>query len=301
MRRFIGCLSMLAVATFSFCSYAQVYISYDYMPSSTLKDELGNQYGSGDMQVLSGSYNLPFSVKFNERKQVTAWSATIRGAYATLSNRGQARDLNPDNIINGSLNVSHIRPLSKKWSLIASIGGGIYAPTHEVSAKSILANGGIIFVYSLNKDMNIGVGAGVTNSYGVPMALPMFYFSWERSGKYEFKIDMSSGLKVSAATWFNKKIKVELAALEMDGMSAVTKIEGKSKIYSTVMLKSYLSPSFYINDKTSFYLGIGGNWIRGISISDRSLKGFINSFKDDNDDPTFGVSLRLTTGFRYSF
>ena len=301
MRRFFGCLIMLAFATFSFHSYGQGYISYDYIPTSTLKDELGNKYGSGDMQILSGSYNLPLSVKFNERKQITAWSATMRGAYAILSNQGQARDLNPDNIINGSLNISHIRPLSKKWSLIASIGGGIYAPTNEISTKSILANGGIIFVYRQNKNMNIGVGAGVTNSYGIPMVLPMLYLSWQRSGKYEFEIDMSSGLKVSAATWINKKIKIEFAALEIDGMSAVTKIEGKSKIYSTVMLKSYLSPSFHINEKTSFYLGIGGNWVRGISISDRSLKGFTDSFKDDNDDPAFGVTLRLTTGFRYSF
>lgn len=301
MKRIFGCVFMLAYATLSFHSYGQGYISYDYIPSSTLKDELGKRYGSGDMQIVSGSYNLPLSVKFNERKQLTAWAATVHAAYATLSNQGQARDLNPDNILNGSLNISHIRPLSRKWSFIASIGGGIYAPANEISAKSILANGGVIFIYKLNKNMDIGIGAGVTNSYGIPMVLPMLYLNWQKTSRYEFKIDMSSGLKVSASTWLSPRIKVEFAALEMDGMSAVTQIEGKSKIYSTVMLKSHISPSFYFNKKTSIYFAVGGNWVRGISISDRSLKGFVQSFKEDNDSPAFNVALRLGTGFRYRF
>ena len=36
-------------------------------------------------------------------------------------------ELNPDNILNASLNISHVRPLSDKWSIIASVGGGVYA------------------------------------------------------------------------------------------------------------------------------------------------------------------------------
>lgn len=301
MRIFFGVLLMLICTAFPVYTYGQGYISYDYVSASTLKDEFGNKHGSGNMQILSGGYNIPLSVKYNDREQLIAWTTNIYGAYATLSNQGQAKSLNPDNILNGSVNISHIRPISERWTFIASIGGGVYAPVNEISTKSILANGGIVFVYKLNKNMNIGIGAGLTNSYGVPMVLPMIYLSWQKRSKYEFKIDMSSGLKISAATWFNKRIKVEFAALEMDGISAVTQIEGKSKIYSTVMLKSYISPSFHVNEKMNFYVGIGGNWVRGISISDRSLKGFLDSFKEDNDSHEFGVALRLTTGFRYRF
>ena len=303
MKTVPGYLFIMILTTFTVRSYGQGSITYDYMSTSTLKDKFDNKYGSGNMQILSGMYNIPLSVKFNDRKQLIAWTATVYGAYATLSNQGQAKDLNPDNILNGSLNISHIRPLSKRWSFIASIGGGVYAPINEVSTKSILANGGIVFIYKLNKNMNLGVGAGLTNSYGVPMVLPMIYFSWQKLSKYEFKIDMASGMKISASTWFNKRIKVELTVLEVDGMSAVINREGESKIYSTVMLKSYISPSFHINKKMSFYLGVGGNWVRGISISDRNLKGFIDNFKEDKEDDNrdFGVALRLTTGFRYSF
>ena len=36
-------------------------------------------------------------------------------------------------------------------------------------------------------------------------------------------------------------------------------------------------------------------------MSDRSLKGFLDNFKDDKEDPYFGVTPRLTAGFRYGF
>ena len=47
------------------------------------------------------------------------------------------------------------------------------------------------------------------SSYGIPMILPMMYFSWRNAGRYELKVDMSSGMKVSVATWLNKKLKLE--------------------------------------------------------------------------------------------
>ena len=211
---------------------------------SSLKDDLGNEYGSGSLMMVSGRYNLPLSVRHDDKGRLVAWSATVNAAYGVFHNKGQARELNPDNLLNASLNISHIRPLSDKWSIIASVGGGVYASLDGVSMKTLLANGAIIFVYKLRKNLDLGIGAGLTNSYGIPMILPMMYFSWRNAGRYELKVDMSSGMKVSVATWLNKKLKLELTALDMDGMSAVMEVDGKSKIYSTVMLRSYISPSY---------------------------------------------------------
>ena len=293
-------LLVLWLAAWPFCCRGQGYISYDYLPESSLKDDLGNEYGSGSLMMVSGRYNLPLSVRHDDKGRLVAWSATVNAAYGVFHNKGQARELNPDNLLNASLNISHIRPLSDKWSIIASVGGGVYAPLDGVSMKTLLANGAIIFVYKLRKNLDLGIGAGLTNSYGIPMILPMMYFSWRNAGRYELKVDMSSGMKVSVATWLNKKLKLELTALDMDGMSAVMEVDGKSKIYSTVMLGSYISPSYQLSRKTAVYLGVGGNWIRGISMSDRSLKGFLNNFKNDEDEPCFRPTLRLTVGFRYT-
>lgn len=284
-------------------SYGQEYIQYDYIPTSILKDGLHNQYGSGNMQILSGGYNIPLSMKYNDEKQPIIWKANVRLAYSTLANQGQAQEFNPDNIFNGSLNLTHIRPISRKWSFVASVGGGIYAPTHEISTKSILANGRIVFIYKLNKNLSLGTGIGLTNSYGIPMVMPMIYLNWQKTGKYEFKIDVSSGLKMSSSVWLNRLVKLELVAFEADGMSAVMNIKGKSQIYSIVMLKSYMCPSFQLSKHMEFYMNLGGNWLRGIKMSERNLKGFLNAQKSDNEEENlrFDVVLQTSAGFRFKF
>lgn len=170
-------LLVLWLAAWPFCCRGQGYISYDYLPESSLKDDLGNEYGSGSLMMVSGRYNLPLSVRHDDKGRLVAWSATVNAAYGVFHNKGQARELNPDNLLNASLNISHIRPLSDKWSIIASVGSGVYAPLDGVSMKTLLANGAIIFVYKLRKNLDLGIGAGLTNSYGIPMILPMMYFS----------------------------------------------------------------------------------------------------------------------------
>lgn len=121
-------LLVLWLAAWPFCCRGQGYISYDYLPESSLKDDLGNEYGSGSLMMVSGRYNLPLSVRHDDKGRLVAWSATVNAAYGVFHNKGQARELNPDNLLNASLNISHIRPLSDKWSIIASVGSGVYAP-----------------------------------------------------------------------------------------------------------------------------------------------------------------------------
>lgn len=299
MKRFQAVLIVSICIGFPATLFGQGYVSSEYLSSSSLRDEAGNRFGSGGMWRFSGRYTLPLSVKRNDRGQLTAWSATLNYTYASLQNKGAATALNPDRILNTSLNVSHLRPISERWSLIASLGCGVYAAPNQIAWRSILANDAIFFVYKLREDLDIGVGAGLTNSFGVPMILPMGYLNWRSSGKYEIRVDMSSGLKVTAAKWLNQKFKLELTAIEMDGISSVMRIDGKSKIYSSTMMRSTLSPTFSISPKASVYLGIGGNWLRSIKISDRSFGGFLDSFREDGYD--FDASLRVTAGFKWSF
>jgi len=65
-------------------SYGQGYISSDYMPASTLKDDAGNKYGSGDLLILSGRYTLPFSVRHNEKGQQPS---IVPMAFSTTKDR----------------------------------------------------------------------------------------------------------------------------------------------------------------------------------------------------------------------
>lgn len=294
-------LLITLLASFRLSGFSQGNVNYDYLTSSSLKDKDGNKYGESNLQRISGRYTIPLSRTMNESKQPTGWSMTLAASYGMMDNRDGAQDWNPDRILNASLSVAHVRPLSERWSLIASLGGGVYASPDDVSWQSLLASGAFIFVYRVRDNFSVGVGGGVTNSYGIPIVMPMGYLSWRTNGQYEVLIDMSNALKVQVSTHFGKNVRMQLTAMEMDGMSAVMRVDGRQKLYSSVMISSGLNVSYRLFGKASVYVGVGGVWLRSADITDRSLKSFFKSFGDDNDELSFAPSLRLSVGLRYGF
>jgi len=209
-------------------------------------------------------------------------------------------DINPDRILNLNFSVTHIRPLSGKWYLIATLGGGIYAEPDAIVARSLLANGGAIFVYRLRKNLDVGIGVGLTNSFGVPIIMPMSFINWKSAGNFEINVNVSSGMEISASTRLKDRLKVKLVGIEMDGMSAVMDVEGKSMIYASTSMKSYLSPELKIGKLSTLYIDAGGTWTRSVNFTKRSFKGFIDNFKN-NRKLNFGTTGYLAVGFRYGF
>ena len=295
-----GILLFLALTIGLFVS-AQGYISCDNIFGSSLRDESGNRYGRGGMYMVSAGYNVALSAKMNERNQPTVWSASLYGTYAVLENDGAAKDMNPGSIVNAGVGLTHIRPISNKWSILASVGAGVYAPARELSCKSILGSGGVIFICRLNDNLSLGAGAGISNSFGIPMAMPMLYLNWRHGGRFDFHIDMSNTIKMSASTAIGRRLRLELTPLEVDGLTSVITVDGKSRIYSMMMLRSYLSPSFSFNDRLSVFAAVGANWVRGVDITERSLKAFFSSFKEEDDDPYFQSALRISAGVKFKF
>lgn len=280
---------------------SQGYLKSDYLFSSSLKNKEGDQFGSGDLLKISGRYTLPLSVKQNSSGQISAWSATLSSSYGIFNNKNVPLNISPDKILNLNLTVSHLRPLSEKWYLIASLGTGIYSAPDAITAKSLLVNGGAIFAYHLTDNLDLGIGGGLTNSFGVPIIMPMSYVKWELTGKYEIKAEATNSMQISASAQLNDKLKMRLVAIEMDGMSSVMEIDGKSMIYSSTIMKSYLSPELKTSKNMTLYLGAGGAWIRSAKLSRRTLKGFFNTFKSDHTNLNYNSTGYLTIGFRYGF
>ena len=264
-------------------------------------DKDDKKHGSGDLFQISGRYTLPLSVKRNEKGQVVAWSATINCVYSVLNNKDEALDINPKNILNCSFNISHRRPISDKWYLIASLGAGVYSSPNHVSFKSILANGAVIFAYKIRDNLDIGIGAGLTNSYGAPIIMPMTFLKWKTTGKYEIDVEVANRLKVSVTRILTDRFKLSLVPYDMDGISSVIKKDGESKIYGSTRLRSYLRPEFKIKEKSFIYLGIGADIYHSVKIADRSWKGFANSFKGNNEKWNFDRAFHVMAGFRYGF
>ena len=159
------------MASFSMMGFCQGFINYENVASTTLKDKDGNKYGTGDLQRISGRFSLPLYRSLNESNQPTAWGLTLSASYNKMNNEEEAQELNPDKVLNTTLTISHIRPLSERWSLMASLGAGIYAIPDEIRWQSILANGAVFFIYRLHGNLSIGLGGGLTNSYGAPHSL----------------------------------------------------------------------------------------------------------------------------------
>lgn len=295
------CLGVFLFLLSSLSGFGQGAFDYEYLTTSTCKDKGGGEHGSGGMMRLSGRYTLPLSHRMSDEQQMRVWNATLSASYNLLDNQGEAVTLNPDKVLNANLTVSHMRTLSERWSLMASLGCGVYAAPNDIRWRSLLANGSFIFAYRLFDNLSIGIGGGLTNLYGAPMILPMGYLKWKTNGAYELTVDVANAPKVKVAKQMGRIARMELTAIEMDGMSSVMLIDGKQKIYSCTILKSGLGASFRMGGKTAAYIGIGGVWLRSCCLTDRNLKSFFKSIGSNDNKYSFGPSLRCSVGLRYGF
>lgn len=110
-------------------SAQQFQVNADYHTRSNFahKGHDDPNTGAGDMTRFSLKYNQPLSLKFNELHQPTTWALTLHGSYAYLDDEGTARLFNPEKILNAGATITYLTPISEKWSIMASLGAGIYS------------------------------------------------------------------------------------------------------------------------------------------------------------------------------
>lgn len=279
----------------------QVQVNADYHTRSnfTSKDDGDVRIGDGDMMRYSLRYVQPLSLKLNERKQVKAWALSVNATYARLDDNGAAYRWNPNEIMNAGVMVSYLTPISQKWSIMASLGVGIYAQVDHIRWQSLLANGSCIFAYRATPYLSVGGGMGLTNAYGPPMVMPMFYLSWKRGDKYQLEVNMVNMITAKASTRFTNHFKLTWTILEMDNLTAVVFPKDKAQIYSSMMLKMYLTPEYYFAPKWSVFGNIGVNLVRTSRISDRRIGAMFSNL--GGSDYSFKPAGFFSLGLRYGF
>lgn len=240
-------------------------------------EKVGNSKGSA--MVYRGGINIPLSMKLNENNRPTIWSIAMGGAYVKLDNKNFTEPLVVDEIMNLGLSLNHLRPISNRWSMMISIGGGIYMPSTKFSQirfKNVLGSAGAIFIYHLKPNLELGGGIALNNSFGYPMAFPALYLNWTTEGKYAVKISMMQGLEVSAGYNINKNISLNIVA-EMNGQMALLEQDGKDKIFTHQYIITGFRPQIKIGKHISMPITAGISAIRPTEITDRTIK---NMFKD---------------------
>lgn len=245
----------------------------DYHMTEGDRDEkIGNSKGSAT--VYQGGINIPLSMSLNDNNRPKMWSISAGGAYAKLDNKNFTEPLVIDEIMNMGLSLDHLRPLNDKWSMMASIGGGIYMPStkfSEIRFKNILGNVGAIFIYHLKPNLELGGGIAMNNSFGYPMVFPAFYFNWTAEGKYAVKISMMDGLEMSAGYNVNKYLSLNIVA-EMNGQMALIEQDGKDKIFSHQYIVAGFRPEIKIGKQIFILITAGISAIRPAEITNRNIK-----------------------------
>lgn len=292
---------LIGVLCISTSVQAQVYFKTEYGTSSLFKDENNVETGgSEDYMKMQGGFSLPLQYKRCENGRIKMWAVSFDASYGLFGNNKIPTDLHPDEILNTSVSLSFLTPLSERWSLLAILGGGVYSKPSQISAKSILGNGGALFIYHVLSSLDVGIGVGLTNSYGTPMGLPMGYINWRIDGKYELKVNMLDNMEISGAVNLNNKIKLRLIGFELDGMSSVMNIDGKSKIFGTVSMKSGLQADFRLGKASTIQVTGGGNWYRDAVVVNRSIKDYFRWFGREYD-PSFKTAAYFSVGYNYGF
>ena len=310
------CLLTSLIIGLMYCAQinAQVYFKTEYISSSKYQDEDGNKNGGkGDMKTIQGGAKIPLSVKMNENNRPTAWAVAISGSYASMDNKNLSKDLYLREMLNAQVGLIHMRPLNEKWSMMALLGAGWYtSDLSKMSGRSILGQGGVLFIKHAKPNMDWGVGVALNNVLGYPMIFPSLYFDWRLEGKYQFKISMYNTFEASASMKVSDRFKLSLIG-EANGLTAVVERNGKTMLFVNQYGYAGLQPEFTIGKSLSIPITIGVSMSREVYYKERTIKAFFDDNKsisfdkdgfaeiDSDKRPGFGISAYCSVGIKYEF
>ncbi len=283
--------TMVILLLFVFQINAQAYFETEYIGVSSFRDENNQKLGDseGKAIVYQGGVKLPIFTKINEKKQPVIWGIGLNGAYASLDNKNFTEDIILQEILNLQLDVFHMRPLNEKWSLISSIGVGVYTSHTRISDieyENVLGSLGVLFIRHLKPNLEIGGGLAINNTFGFPMVFPALYFNWNHDGAYKFKVSMMNGIELSAGYEFSDGFDLNLVG-DISGQGALYEKDGTDLMFSHLYIVGGLRPVIHIKKTVSVPVTLGVSAIRGAYSDERTLKAMFNSREND---PHFGVA-----------
>jgi hypothetical protein len=237
-------------------------------------EKVGDSKGSSLVYSLNAS--IPFYMKMNENNRPTAWGVALGGTYASLKNQKFSSDVAiPSEIMNLNLGFFHMRPISDKWSMMASLGAGIYTPHakfSDIGWEHVLANGAVVFIWHVRHNLDLGAGIAVNNSLGYPMVFPAMYVNWSLDRKFKVNISMMEGLELSAGYEFTDWFRLSLSG-EMNGQMALVKKDGKRMMFTHQYIVAGLKPQVKLGKTGLSLYAMGGMSVhRPAEYSELTLK-----------------------------
>lgn len=282
---------------------AQVWVKAEYIGSSAYRDENNEKVGGkGDMKVIQGGVNIPVSVKMDENNHPTAWMVGLGASYASMNNKNLAGYVDLPELFNAQLAVSYIRPINRKWSLLASVGAGLFMDTGSLAYtrwRNVMGSGVAVAIWHLRENLDLGMGVALNTSFGYPMVFPAFFVDWRITGRYLVEVSMMDGMELSAGMQIHELLRLKLVA-SMNGMLAFVERDGKDKIFTQQYITVGLQPELTLFRSLSIPLTIGFVANRAAYYDDRSLKAFFKGMSREYD-PHFSPAFYASVGIKYGF
>jgi opacity protein-like surface antigen len=288
------------ICRLGFTVLAQISIKSEYIPYASFIDEHGDKLGGkADLKTIDGGIRIPVSIKMDENNKPTAWAVALSGTYVSMDgDKNLLKDFYMQEILNAQVGLMHMRPLNEKWSMLATLGAGIYtSDLYKISGKAILGQGGVLFIRHTKSNFDWGVGVAINNALGYPMIFPSFYLDWRLDGKYDFKLSIYDSFEISLSSQINDNFKLSIVGESKGLMSAVKKDE-KDMYYVAQYGYAGIQPEYKIAEGLSVFATGGVSFARDTYFQSRTLKAFFDS-KDDY--PHFGVSAYFSAGIKYGF
>ncbi len=278
-------LTLIVLILFVCQIKGQAYFETEYFGVSSFRDENNERVGNSEGMaiVYQGGVKLPLFKKLNEKKKLSVWGLGLNGAYVSLDNNNFTEDLVLSEIVNLQVDIFNMRSLNEKWSMISSIGGGVYAShtrINDIGYKNFLGSLGVLFIRHLKPNLKIGGGLAINNTFGFPMVFPALYFNWNHEGRYTFEVSMINGVELSAGYKFNDNFDLNLIG-KISGQGALYEKNGEDLIFSHLYIVGGLRPVIHLNKTVSIPITLGTSVIRGAYFEERTLKAMFNSREND--------------------
>ncbi len=275
-------------------------IEYSFVAPSDYKTYNNDIVGKSGIQYIKGSYRVPLFLWHDSLcgGNIKTLTATISGKYARLHNEGYAATHTPSDILNTGAMLTYVAPISKRWSLIATAGASLNAPTHYIRLQSIALTAGTIFLYKINERLNVGIGAVVTTAYGEPVVIPTPFLAWQYHGRYSIELNVRGLPELTLAAQLSERTRLTLAPFAVERFSAVVNVDGDNKLYTQNIFKSTIGVTHRIGRHISLGAQVGYTSYRRARLQERSHKAFWHDLFDSKTrfklapSPTFSMSVK---------
>ncbi|SKA32456.1 hypothetical protein SAMN04488128_103669 [Chitinophaga eiseniae] len=275
-----------------------IAINADYQPSSHYirpEDSLKMPATSAQRRFSMGAGFLLSQKIDTVTGKTRIWNLGVMGSYTRFSNKDYEEDIFPKELFGGEIALQHMRSLNPKWSLMGILSVGLYTDMEKITYEDVFITGGVIFVRKINRKLNLGVGAALTNSFGAPMVLPALLVQWRTGNR--FRVDINFPEKLSVSSSLSKYDDLALAFRFNGGAYDVENRKDGKRLMGYQEMSLGLENTLHLSKKIDFNLAGGTVLLRSVTFRDKKISDIFST----RPEHRLATNLYISAGIRCRF